>query len=45
MLKSGSRDVGFAGYDWVHELGFEGEVVELLDTGLDPVRIVRQLHT
>lgn len=38
MLDLGSRDVGFAGADWVHELG--AELVELLDTGLDPVRIV-----
>src|SRR5690606_3800644 len=38
MLHLGSRDVGFAGADWVAEL--EAEVVELLDTGLDPVRVV-----
>lgn len=38
MLASGSRDVGFAGRDWVVELGVE--LVELLDTGLDPVRLV-----
>ena len=38
MLGAGSRDVGFAGADWVAELGFE--LVELLDTGLDPVRMV-----
>jgi ATP phosphoribosyltransferase len=38
MLALGSRDVGFAGADWVAELGLE--VVELLDTGLDPVKIV-----
>ena len=38
MLELGSRDVGFAGADWVEELGVE--VVELLDTGLDPVRVV-----
>src|SRR5438477_7080076 len=38
MLHLGSRDVGFAGADWVAELG--GELVELLDTGLDPVRLV-----
>ncbi len=38
MLDIGSRDVGFAGADWVEELGVE--VVELLDTGLDPVRLV-----
>ncbi|MEQ8766771.1 MAG: ATP phosphoribosyltransferase [Planctomycetota bacterium] len=38
MLHLGSRDLGFAGADWVREL--EADVVELLDTGLDPVRIV-----
>lgn len=38
MLHIGSRDVGFAGADWVEEL--DAEVVELLDTGLDPVSIV-----
>lgn len=38
MLSSGSRDAGFAGADWVRELG--ADVVELLDTGLDPVRLV-----
>lgn len=38
MLHGGSRDVGFAGADWVNELG--AEVVEVLDTGLDPVRLV-----
>ena len=38
MLSTGSRDVGFAGADWVTEL--QADVVELLDTGLDPVRIV-----
>lgn len=38
MLDAGSRDVGFAGADWVAELG--AEVVEILDTGLDPVRVV-----
>jgi ATP phosphoribosyltransferase len=38
MLHAGSRDVGFAGADWVAELG--AEVVELVDTGLNPVRLV-----
>ena len=38
MLHVGSRDIGFAGADWVAELG--AEVVELLDTGLDPVSVV-----
>ncbi len=38
MLAAGSRDVGFAGADWVAELG--ADLVELLDTGLDRVRLV-----
>ena len=38
MLHAGSRDIGFAGADWVAEL--DADLVELLDTGLDPVRVV-----
>ncbi len=38
MLHHGSRDLGFAGLDWVTEKG--ANLVEVLDTGLDPVRIV-----
>lgn len=38
MLQAGSRDVGFAGADWVAEL--EAGLVELVDTGLDPVSVV-----
>ena len=38
MLQAGSRDAGFAGADWVAEL--DADLVELLDTGLDPVRVV-----
>ena len=38
MLALGSRDAGFAGADWVAEL--EADIVELLDTGLDPVQLV-----
>ncbi len=38
MLATGSRDIGFAGADWVTEL--DADVVELLDTELDVVRIV-----
>lgn len=38
MLNAGSRDIGFAGADWVAEMS--ADVVQLLDTGLDPVRIV-----
>lgn len=39
MLQVGSRDVGFTGADWVAEFGAQ-QLVELLDTGLDPVRVV-----
>ena len=38
MLHAGSRDIGFTGADWVAEKG--ADVVELLDTGLDPVRLI-----
>lgn len=38
MLHAGSRDLGFAGADWVCEL--DADLVELLDTGGDPVRLV-----
>jgi len=38
MLDSGARDLGFAGADWVVESG--AALVEVLDTGLDRVRLV-----
>lgn len=38
MLAQGSRDLGFAGRDWVEEL--ELDLVDVLDTRLDPVRLV-----
>jgi ATP phosphoribosyltransferase len=38
MLHAGSRDIGFAGADWVRELG--ADLMELLDTRLDAVRLV-----
>ena len=38
MLHVGSRDIGFAGRDWVEEL--DADLVELLDTGLDPIHLV-----
>ena len=43
MLGAGSRDLGFAGADWVAEK--QVELVELLDTGLDPVRLVAAAPT
>jgi len=38
MLALGSRDLGFAGADWVAEI--DANVVELLDTELDQVAVV-----
>ncbi|MEM7305222.1 MAG: ATP phosphoribosyltransferase [Planctomycetota bacterium] len=38
MVSLGTRDVGFAGADWIAEL--DADVVEVLDTGLAPVRVV-----
>ena len=38
MLQLGSRDIGFAGEDWVQEK--QADLVELLDTGLNPVRVI-----
>jgi ATP phosphoribosyltransferase len=38
MLHAGTRDVGFAGADWAAEL--RADLVEVLDTGLDAVRLV-----
>jgi len=38
MLALGSRDLGFAGADWVEEMN--AEVIELLDTELDRVKVV-----
>ncbi len=38
MLHAGTRDLGFAGHDWVREKG--AELTCVLDTGLDPVRVV-----
>jgi ATP phosphoribosyltransferase len=43
MLAVGRRDLGFAGADWVAELGVD--LVELLDTELNPVRIVAAAPT
>ncbi len=38
MLLAEARDIGFAGADWIEETG--ADLVELLDTGLSPVRLV-----
>ncbi len=38
MLQAGTRDLGFAGADWVAEK--QADLVEVLDTGLNPVQVV-----
>ena len=38
IVELGSHDVGFTGYDWIAESG--AEVTEIMDLGLDPVKIV-----
>ena len=38
MLANGTRDLGFTGADWIAELACD--CVEVLDTGLEPVRLV-----
>lgn len=43
MLHAGTRDIGFGGADWVREL--DVELVELLDLGFDPVRLVAAAPT
>ncbi len=43
MLHAGTRDLGFGGADWVREL--DVELVELLDLGFDPVRLVAAAPT
>ncbi len=40
LLAKNKADVGFSGKDWVYENGVENEVVEIMDLGFDPVRIV-----
>jgi ATP phosphoribosyltransferase len=43
MLHLGSRDLGFAGADWIREMN--ADVCELLDCELDPVRVVAAAPT
>lgn len=43
MLAAGARDLGFAGADWAAEKN--APVEEILDTGLNPVRIVAAAPT
>lgn len=40
LLANNKADLGFSGKDWVYENGVQDEVVEIMDLGFDPVRIV-----
>lgn len=40
LLAEEKADIGFSGKDWVYENGVEDKVVEIMDLGFDPVRIV-----
>ncbi len=40
LLANNKADMGFSGKDWVYENGCQDEVVEIMDLGFDPVRIV-----
>ncbi|MCI5522819.1 MAG: ATP phosphoribosyltransferase [Treponema sp.] len=40
LLAQNKADVGFSGKDWVYENGVQNDVVEIMDLGFDPVRIV-----
>ena len=40
LLANNKADVGFSGKDWVYENGVQDNVVEIMDLGFDPVRIV-----
>lgn len=40
LLAENKADLGFSGKDWVYENGVSGKVVEIMDLGFDPVRII-----
>lgn len=40
LLANNKADMGFSGKDWVYENGCQNDVVEIMDLGFDPVRIV-----
>ena len=40
LIANNRADVGFSGKDWVFENNAENDVVEIIDLGFDPVRIV-----
>ncbi len=40
LLANNKADMGFSGKDWIYENGCQDNVVEIMDLGFDPVRIV-----
>lgn len=40
LLANNKADVGFSGKDWIYENGCQDDVVEIMDLGFDPVKIV-----
>lgn len=40
LLANNKADMGFSGKDWVYENGCQDDVVEIMDLGFNPVRIV-----
>jgi len=40
LLAQNKADVGFSGKDWVYENGVQDDVIEIMDLGFDPVKIV-----
>lgn len=40
LLANNKADLGFSGKDWVYENQVENDVIEIMDLGFDPVRIV-----
>ena len=40
LLANNKADMGFSGKDWVYANGCQDDVVEIMDLGFDPVRIV-----
>ena len=40
LLANNKADMGFSGKDWIYENSCQDDVVEIMDLGFDPVRIV-----
>ena len=40
LLAANKADIAFSGKDWVFENGVEDSLVEIMDLGFDPVRVV-----